>query len=211
MSVTLTSGDTFTPVVATKSQLENNVIDIVAGQFIATIDTHELYIDLDSSTRKKYSDIEFGTYSSITSKEYPLLDKLYFATDTHQLLQAYYEPGASQATWKVLNAGTETRVVTNSNAAVTAELDNNTIYNFTNANITSISLTAANTLDYCTICFTAGTSTTFSPPVGSRCLFFDCSGGIFTPVAGKEYQIAVDKLGNQLTFYVLRLDLNAAS
>lgn len=201
----------FTPVITTSGLFNTTEIPIRNGQLIAVSDTGEVYIDYNS-TRTKYTDVITGTYSYITTVlATPLEDKIYFATDTHQLLQAYYESGASQATWKVLNAGTETRVVNNSNTAVTVELDNNTIYNLTNANIGSITFTASNTLDYCTICFTAGTSTTFSPPAGSRCIGYDCSGGIFTPVSGKEYQIAVDKLGNQLTFYVLRMDLNAAS
>lgn len=200
--------DKFVPVVATKGQLIQGLQGIQSGWLVVTSDTRELYVYLNGAPQK-YSDVELGTYSSLTSDLTPLTNKLYFATDTHQLLQVYYESGSSTPTWKVLNAGGETQVINNTDSQVSISLGNNTIYNLTNANIASISLTASNTLDYCTICFTAGTSTAFSPPVGSRCIGYDCSGGIFTPVAGKEYQIAVDKLGNQLTFYVLRLDLNA--
>lgn len=205
MSVTLTSGDTFTPVIATKSQLENNVIAIVAGQFIATTDTHELYIDLDNSTRKKYSDIEFGTYSSITSKEYPLLDKIYFATDTHQLLQVTYE--RNSYVWHQLG-GSQSEVVTISSSEVILELQDNKIYYLTNASNASIQLTAACNLSYCTICFTAGAGTTWTVPNNARCIGYDCTGGFFTPVSGREYQIAVDKLNNLLTFYVINTRLD---
>lgn len=197
----------FKPVITTSQYLSN--VSKLDGQLVAVYDTLDLYIDrqINQNTvqRIKYSDVICDTYNNITGLLSTLPNKIYFATDTHQLLQRYNNE------WVVLNGGSETSVVTNSDSQVSINLANNTIYNLTNANISSIVLTDTNSIDYCTICFTAGTSTTFSPPVGSRCIGYDCSGGIFTPISGKEYQIAVDKLGNQLTFYVLRMDLNAAS
>ena len=197
----------FTPVITTKYQLDNQGVPVVAGQIIATTDTHEFYVDIDSNTRKKYSDVEIGTYSSITADEYPLTGKLYFATDTHQLLQAYYESGSSTPTWKVLNDGGETNVVN-----VTARrwtritLENNTIYNIIGV-AQEIELTPSANMSYCTVCFTAVSSTTFTHIEGSRCIGYDCSDeGRFIPVGGKEYQIAIDYLNNQLTLYVLRLN-----
>ena len=93
-------GNKFVPGITTKGQL--NSISIVNGQLLATSDTLELFIDNDG-VRNKYSDIVFGTYSSITTNATPLTDKIYFATDTHQLLQATYS-GAT-VTWTELGGG----------------------------------------------------------------------------------------------------------
>ena len=94
----------------------------------------------------------------------------------------------------------------NPSATPTYNLADNTIYRFTHGNITSVTLTDNNTVNYCTVIFTAGTSTIFNNPAGSRCVGNDCSGNSFTPVAGKEYQIAVDRVTGTLTFYVLRIE-----
>ena len=91
------------------------------------------------------------------------------------------------------------------------ELQDNKIYYLTNASNASIQLTAASSLSYCTICFTAGAGTTWLVPNNARCIGYDCTGGIFTPVAGREYQIAVDKLNNLLTFYVINTRLDSGS
>lgn len=93
-------GNKFVPGITTKGQL--NSISIVNGQLLATSDTFELFID-NNGVRNKYSDIVFGTYSSITNNATPLTDKIYFATDTHQLLQATYS-GAT-VTWTELGGG----------------------------------------------------------------------------------------------------------
>ena len=95
-------GNKFVPGITTKGQL--NSISIVNGQLLATSDTLELFID-NNGVRNKYSDIVFGTYSSITNNATPLTDKIYFATDTHQLLQATYN-GAS-VTWTELGGSGE--------------------------------------------------------------------------------------------------------
>ena len=75
----------FKPVQTTGSNLPN--ASVVDGQFVVTTDRGEAYIDT-SSGRIRIADVITGTYSSITSNLAPLLNKLYFATDTHQLLQA---------------------------------------------------------------------------------------------------------------------------
>ncbi len=200
---------TFKPVITTAGLLSS--VPLLDGQLVAVYDTGELYTDkIDGNviTRTRYSDVIVGDYATLSSLDYPLEGKICFAVDTHQLFQVNYVN--DEPVWHELG-GSATQVVNNSDSSVSVALANNTIYNFTNANIRSIMLTTLNTLEYCTICFTASTPTIFSPPIGSRCIGYDCSGGIFTPVSGKEYQIAVDKLGNKLTFYVLRMDLNAAS
>ena len=194
----------FKPVITTAGLLSS--VSPVDGQLIAVFDTGEVYTDkLDSGviTRTRYSDVIVGNHDTLLALEYPLEGKIYFAVDTHQLFHVNYVN--DEPIWYELG-GSTTQVVNNSNSSVSVALANNTIYNLTNANIISITLTASNSLDYCTICFTAGTSTTFSPPSGTRCIGYDCTGGIFTPVSGKEYQIAVDKLNNVLTLYVLRID-----
>ena len=193
--------DLFTPIITIKSQLVSDV-PVVNGQFIVTSDTLEVYIDSDSK-RKKYSDVVIGTYASLTSDLAPLTDKLYFATDTHQLLQAYYEN--STLKWKVLNEYQSEIVNITASGDVTQTLEDNTLY-YISGTIGAINLSVSSTMSYCTVCFTASASTTFTHITGSRAIGFDCSGGIFTPVAGKEYQIAIDKLNNILTLYVLRID-----
>lgn len=191
-----------------KRAVASSMPGVSDGSLVVAKDTGDLYVDVEDNgvvKRVKLSDIITGTYDSITSVLAPLTGKIYFATDTHELLQ--YSNGA----WTVLNETDETEVVNNSNASVEVELQDNTIYNFTNANITRVRLTTSSSLSYCTICFTAGTSTIFEPPTGTRCVGYNCSGGVFNPVSGKEYQIAVDKLGNALNFYILRMDLEYAA
>ena len=75
----------FKPVKTTGSNLSN--ASVVDGQFVVTTDRGEACVDTPSG-RVRIADVITGTYSSITSNLAPLLDKLYFATDTHQLLQA---------------------------------------------------------------------------------------------------------------------------
>ncbi len=191
-----------------KRTIASRMPGVSDGNLVVAKDTGDLYIDVEDNgvvKRVKLSDVITGTYASIMSVLAPLTGKIYFATDTHELLQY------SNGEWTVLNESGETEVVNNSNASVEVELQDNTIYNFTNANITRIRLTASESLSYCTICFTAGTSTIFEPPVGARCIGYNCSRGTFSPESGKEYQIAVDKLGNALNFYILRMDLEYAA
>ena len=192
-------GDKFTPVTAVNSQLSG--YSVVNGQLIISTDTKELFLD-NSNSRIKISDVITGTYSAITGNLSPLEGKIYFATDTHQLLQATYDNNT--VVWTSLG-GSETEVITNSNATVSIELQDNKIYYLTNSDLVSITLTAASNLSYCTLCFTAGLNTVFYQPTGSRCIGYDCYGGIFTPVGGREYQIAIDRLNNILTLYVMAL------
>lgn len=108
-----------------------------------------------------------------------------------------------------VNQAPPATVVTVSTASSTTNLADNTIYKFTHNNITSITLTDTDHVSYCTLIIPkAGTSTTFNKPSGSRCIGYDCSNDNFSPVSGKEYQIAVDNVTGQLTFYVLRMDLD---
>ena len=125
-------------------------------------------------------------------------------------MQAYYESGSSTPTWKVLNDGGETEVVTiTASSDVSQTLANKTIYYIRSQGISGpgvLSFTVDSSMSYCTVCFTAGDNTVFTHITGSRCIGYDCSNGIFAPVSGKEYQIAIDKLNSQLTLYVLRLN-----
>ena len=189
---------TFKPVITTSNYLPT--IGIVNGQLIVVTDTKDIYVDSDN-TRSKYTDVITGTYNNIVNLLAPLQDKIYFATDTNQLLQY------TGSEWVNLGQA-QSIIVNNSDAAVSITLADNTIYNLTNSNITSITLTVSSGLSYCTLCFTAGTSTSFAPPVGARCIGHDCYGGVFTPLAGREYQIAIDVLNNITTFYVLSINLN---
>ena len=202
MNGTLTSSDKFKLITAVNSQLSD--IDVVNGQVIVTTDRHEVHVD-NGNSRKKIGDVITGTYSSITSNESPITGKIYFATDTHQLLQASYD--SNTVVWDSLGS-LQTEVVTITSELISLELQDNKIYYLTNASDASISLTAASSLSYCTICFTAGDGTTWNPPNNARCIGYDCTGGIFTPVPGREYQIAVDKLNNILTFYVINTRLD---
>lgn len=183
-----------------KTAVASSLPAVANGSLIATTDTGDLYVDAGGE-RIKLTDVITGTYAAITALLAPLTGKLYFATDTHQLLQ--YSGGA----WTVLGwEESEIREVTGSTVDIT--LEDNKIYYCTNANISSITLTDSATMNYCTVCFTAGTNMTFAAPVGSRSVGFDCSGGVFAPIAGKEYQIAIDKLNNVLTLYVLKVTLD---
>ena len=187
-------------------------VPVIDGQIIAVYDTGELYIDitaLANNQHLKVTDVIIDTDSAIRSQLSPLTNKLYFATDTHKLLQAV--KNGNTYTWTELNSGSggggeQTEVKVIADASVSIELNDNKIYCLTNNNITSITLTANANLSYCTICFTAGTNTTFTrPSVSDRCIGYDCLNGNFRPLSGQEYQIAVDKLNNILTFYVLRI------
>ena len=77
---------------------------VVNGNIIATTDTGDLYVDAGGS-RIKLTDVITGTYAAITGLIAPLINKLYFATDTHKLLQASYNNG--EVVWHELgNSGT---------------------------------------------------------------------------------------------------------
>ena len=178
------------------------------GALTVLTDTQDVYVDTDD-IRIKLSDVVTGTYAAITNQSDPVLGKIYFAVDTHQLLQAYRDNGS--VVWHELGgydeSGTED-IIYDSGAVVSLTLNTRKIYYLTNNNITSISLTAASNLSYCTLCLTGGTNTSFSPPVGARCIGHDCYGGVFYPASGREYQIAIDVLNNVITFYVLSINLN---
>ena len=183
-----------------KRTIASRMPGVSDGSLVVAKDTGDLYIDVEDNgvvKRVKLSDVVTGTYANITSLLAPLTGKIYFATDTHQLLQ--YSGGA----WTVLG-WEESEIIEVTGSTVNIALADNKIYYCTHSNISSITLTDSATLNYCTICFTAGTNMTFSAPVGSRSIGFDCSGGVFAPVAGKEYQIAIDKLNNILTLYILK-------
>lgn len=201
----------FKPFLRTSSSFNPATTALNEGSLTVLTDTQDVYVDTDDM-RIKLSDVVTGTYSAITSQLNPVLGKIYFAVDTHQLLQAYMDNGS--VVWHELggHSGSDTEdIIYESGAAVSITLNTRKIYYLTNNNITSISLTAAADLSYCTLCFTAGTSTSFSPPTGARCIGHDCYGGVFAPVAGREYQVAVDVLNNVLTFYVLVVSLNSGS
>lgn len=86
----------FKPILTTSAKLAS--VAVVDGQIIAVTDTGELYVDR-TGARQKYSDIVIDTYQHIISTLAPYTGKLYFAYDTHQLLQ--YSDGS----WQVLNSG----------------------------------------------------------------------------------------------------------
>lgn len=87
----------FKPKLTVSSNLPSTVDN---GSLIVTTDTGDLYVDAGGN-RIKISDVINGTYASITALESPLAGKLYFATDTHQLLQATYS--GNTVVWTVLN------------------------------------------------------------------------------------------------------------
>lgn len=193
---------TFKPIITVAGLVSS--IPIVDGQLVAACDTGDMYVDKDG-IRTKYCDVDTRTYAEISVLQNPLEGKIYFATDTHQLLQASYDTN-DDVVWTVLNDRGESSVVNIvASGDVTQPLENNTIYYITGT-IGTIALSVDSEMSYCTVCFTAGQNTVFTHIAGSRCIGFDCSGGIFTPVNGKEYQIAIDKLNNILTLYVLRLN-----
>lgn len=196
----------FKPSFSTSSSFNPATTALNEGALTVLTDTQDIYVDTDD-IRIKLSDVVTGTHTAITSQSNPVLGKIYFAVDTHQLLQAYMENGS--VIWHELGSQSQSIIVNNSDAAVSIPLADNTIYNLTNNNITSITLTASSGLSYCTLCFTAGTNTTFTKPSGSTCVGDDCVSGDFTPVSGRSYQIAVDVLNNSITLYVLAIVTNS--
>lgn len=86
----------YIPIRTPASALAN--VPIVDGQIITVYDTGEMYVD-KGSVRQRLADVIADTYANIISLLAPLANKLYFATDTHQLLQ--YSGGA----WTILNSG----------------------------------------------------------------------------------------------------------
>lgn len=84
----------FKPITTIASNLPN----VVNGNLITTLDTGDMYVD-SGGKRTKIADVITGTYADITSLLAPLTNKVYLATDTHQLLQ--YSGGS----WTVLNSG----------------------------------------------------------------------------------------------------------
>jgi len=82
--------------------IASNLPSVTDGNLIVTTDTGELFVDKNSS-RIKLSDVYQDTEESIRSLIAPVIGKLYFATDTHKLLQASYS--GSTVTWTVLNEG----------------------------------------------------------------------------------------------------------
>lgn len=91
----------------------------------------------------------------------------------------------------------QTAETTVSVADITLSLANNTLYSFTHAAITSISLDAAAGMKYCGFDFATGTTApTFSyPSDGTSDWVFegaDCSSGIFYPAAATRYRVALE-------------------
>ena len=91
----------------------------------------------------------------------------------------------------------QTALITISTASITLALANNTIYDFTNAAITDIDLTAATGMKYCGFDFETGsTAPTFSYPAdGTNDWVFegaDCSDGVFIPEASTRYRVAIE-------------------
>lgn len=85
-----------------KLTVASNLPTVENGSMIGTTDSGDLYIDVDGK-RVKITDVITGTLSSIMDTVAPLPNKLYFATDTHQLLQACYSNNT--LSWVVLNSG----------------------------------------------------------------------------------------------------------
>lgn len=83
--------------------------------------------------------------------------------------------------------------VTNSTATPSIELANNTLYSLTNTAITSITLTAAATLKYCSLDFTTpSTAPTLQYPSTWVMEGSDCSSGVFTVAASSNYRIGIE-------------------
>lgn len=157
-----------------------------------------------SKDKVSYSRCMKSTFLSKQQANKLVPGRLYFIKDMNQILRAN-----STNTYDIYGGLITSDVITVNNDVVTLEMQDNKVYYLTNNNIASISLTVGDEFSYCTVCFTAGTATTWAVPNNARCIGYDCSGGIFTPVAGNEYQIAVDKINNLLTFYVLNIQLDS--
>ena len=84
-----------------KTTVASSLPAVVNGSLIATTDTGDLYVD-SGNRRIKLTDVITGTYSEIKALNAPLPGKLYFATDTHKLLQAVYS--GNRVTWTELNS-----------------------------------------------------------------------------------------------------------
>ena len=99
-------------VVKPKMSVKSNLPAVDAGSLIVTTDTGDAYVDVGQQ-RIKLSDVITGTYSEITNLITPLTNKIYFATDTYQLLQATYGGrNGSILQWKVLNGYTLPKATT---------------------------------------------------------------------------------------------------
>ena len=81
-----------------KMAVASNLPPVENGSLLATTDTGEMYIDAGGN-RVKLSDVITDTYSNIMNLVVPLTNKIYYATDTHQLFQATYTGQGNTLTW----------------------------------------------------------------------------------------------------------------
>lgn len=184
----------FKPVKTTGSNLSN--ASVVDGQFIVATDRGEAYVDTTSG-RVRIADVITGTYSSITSNLAPLLDKLYFATDTHQLLQAISHNNS--LAWVQVGLTETTSEVTLTATTISQAIANNTIYTCSNP-VSSLTVVADDNLLYASMNLTTSSSgmAFVMPASGWVCTGSDCTSGVWSPVASKRYCLAFEKIDNSL-------------
>lgn len=193
----------FKPVLRTSSQFNPATTALNEGSLTVLTDTQDLYVDTDD-IRIKLSDVVTGTYSAITNNDHPVLGKIYFAVDTHQLLQASSDNGS--VVWHELGGQAQTAIVNNSNAAVSITLSDNTIYRCTSDSLSSLTISGLATgFRYASITFTSpATATTFAmPATGYYCVGAACDNGVFTPEASMRYNLAIEDEGDRIAIYVM--------
>lgn len=184
----------FKPVQTTGSNLPN--ASVVDGQFVVATDRGEAYVDTPSG-RVRIADVITGTYSSITSNLAPLLNKLYFATDTHQLLQAVSHNNS--LAWVRVGLTETTSEVTLTATTISQAIANNTIYTCSNP-VSSLTVVADDNLLYASMNLTTGSSgMAFNMPgSGWVCTGSDCASGVWSPAVSKQYCLAFEKINSSL-------------
>lgn len=183
----------FKPVKTTGSNLSN--ASVVDGQFVVTTDRGEAYVDTPSG-RVRIADVITGTYSSITSNLAPLLNKLYFATDTHQLLQAV--TSGNSLSWVQVGLAEISTEVTLTGSVISQAIANNTIYSCSSA-VSSLTVVADDNLLYASMNLTTSSSgMTFQMPATWVCTGSDCMSGEWTPCASSRYCLSFEKIDSSL-------------
>lgn len=187
---------------------DDNNTEYTAGTGITINSSNAISVDIATSGGLKlvdYTDNNVTTYKLAIDidNNTVVLDNGHLKVDHAQQTSGY----VSKA---------DTTISYTSTSDTSTCIQNNTIYRFTSGSITGITITAfASDFQYATVCFTAsssGTAWTFGTDnLNYRCTGFDCAGGTFTPQAGKEYQVAIDRIGDSTngyitTGYVLRID-----
>ena len=100
----------------------------------------------------------------------------------------------------------ESTVETISTASISLTLADNTIYQCTNAAITSLTISGVvSGFTRATLTFTSpSTASTFAMPAsGWYCVGTPCSNGVFTPEADMRYNLAIEQESDRVAVYVM--------